>query len=472
MNRLRVPHTAWLASTLVPLVLFSSSELAAQQSGPPPQSAETEDDAGPYRLNDAWDLPEWLRIGGSVRLRYEGIEGQFRANPRFASSDHVGFIRTNILTEVDVDEVTFGVEVLDSRHVGGGSRSFLSTANVNTVDFLQGYVDVTLDDEGRHEIRAGRQTLDLGSRRLVARNRFRNTINSFTGVDYNYDDGEGTEAHVFWFLPVRRRPTDFPSILDNDVELDDQDFDQSFFGGHFRTEIDDDTHAEVYGFVLLEDGGGRRERELFTPGARVKKKARTSEFDWEIEGAAQLGDSEATPTSPELRHVAWFGHASAGYTFDCDWKPRVRVAIDAASGDRNPNDGENNRFETLFGARRFEYGPTGIFGLIARSNLVSPEIRIEARPTDDLSAFFAYRVAWLQSESDAAPAGGVRDPSGATGNFLGQQIEARLRYELIPKSVRLEMGAAYVFAGDVLDDAPNARREDIAYAYFQTAWTF
>ena len=42
----------------------------------------------------------------------------------------------------------------------------------------------TLRDGDTLAFTLGRQTIDIGSRRFVARNRYRNTINSFTGVDW------------------------------------------------------------------------------------------------------------------------------------------------------------------------------------------------------------------------------------------------------------------------------------------------
>ena len=66
------------------------------------------------------------------------------------------------------------------------------------------------------------------------------------------------------------------------------------------------------------------------------------------------------------------------------------------------------------------------------------------------------------------PRGGVRDASGSAGNYFGEQLEARVRFDVDPGTLRFEIGAAYLFAGDVLRNAPNARGDDVAYLYFQT----
>jgi len=47
-----------------------------------------------------------------------------------------------------------------------------------------------------------------------------------------------------------------------------------------------------------------------------------------------------------------------------------------------------------------------------------------------------------------------------------------VRYDIEPKSVRLEAGAAYLFAGSFQRDAPNGQDTDAAYAHAQVAWQF
>jgi hypothetical protein len=90
-----------------------------------------------------------------------------------------------------------------------------------------------------------------------------------------------------------------------------------------------------------------------------------------------------------------------------------------ASGDNDPNDGKNNRFDTLFGARRFEFGPTSIYGAFSRCNLISPGIRLQVKPPGRVSGFTGYRVNWLASDRDAWMTANVVDPSGLSGSFLG-----------------------------------------------------
>ncbi|HEX9731744.1 MAG TPA: hypothetical protein VGG06_07115 [Thermoanaerobaculia bacterium] len=63
----------------------------------------------------------------------------------------------------------------------------------------------------------------------------------------------------------------------------------------------------------------------------------------------------------------------------------------------------------------------------------------------------------------------MQDPAGASGSFIGHQVEARFRVNLRPGNVGLELGGAHLFPGEILDAASVG---DATYGYFQTTFTF
>lgn len=456
-----------------PLVLAAvfTAPLAAQNA-PPPVEPEP---AKPWRLQDAAGLPSWLRISGDVRIRYETLNDQFRAAAALGDDEDLLLMRTSLRTELVHEPWSAVVELLDARAYGADDSSPLDTSLVNAIDLLQAYAAVDLGEfaGARHRLLVGRETIDLGSRRLVARNNFRNTINAFTGVDWEWRT-EATVGRVFWTTPVRRRPSDFASLEDNEPEWDDQDLDLQFGGVHVSHQLAERVHGEAYVFVLDESGATTRQRELVTPGLRVLRAAKTADWNAEIESAVQFGDSKASTstTAPVLDHFAWTVHVHVGYTFDAPLKPNLRLGYDYASGDSDPGDGDNGRFDTLFGARRFDFGPTDLWGAVARSNVSSPEIRLTLKPSEATEFLVAWRDVHLAAERDSWTAGGVRDASGASGDHVGQHLEARLRWDVMPRSVRLECGGAFLFAESFLDRAPNGSGRDSSYGYLEVSWRF
>lgn len=63
---------------------------------------------------------------------------------------------------------------------------------------------------------------------------------------------------------------------------------------------------------------------------------------------------------------------------------------------------------------------------------------------------------WLASRFDIFSTTGARDATGNSGRFAGRQVEARVRYWLIPKRLRLEWNGLLLAKGRFLRDAPNA----------------
>ncbi len=440
----------------------------------------------PNFLYKALGEPENWRISGSFRPRAEGIANQFRPST-FASNDILNSYLTTLHVEYGVkDPVRIGVELFDSRGYFQRRNSSASTTEINALEPGQAYLNFDLGDLGgegsKSSLTLGRFTKNIGSRRLVSRQQFRNTINAYTGMLFDWQGANKDKLTVLWSMPHTRLPDDVPGILDNGIEFDRESPDLQLFGASYTFAGIFGGSLELYGYGLYEQDSGTgpgsvqtRNRRLFTPGMRLARLPRVGEFDWDLEGIYQTGLTRETAAVTDVKDLdvsAYFVHAEIGYTFDADWKPRVSLHYDHASGDgSNPN--SYNRFDTLYGARSWESGPTGLYGPVKRANMISPALRFEITPSKVWDFFVAYRPLWLESATDTFAATLIRDRSGRSGTFAGQQIEGRVRYWIIPDTMILDTGLAYLIKGDFLRNAPNAPDTgDTFYGYLNTTLFF
>jgi hypothetical protein len=403
-----------------------------------------------------------LDLSGSLRARYEALDGQFR--PGFDARDDLFSLRTTLLARYAAKAVSVTAEIYDSRAYGGEPGSAIGTGEVNTLELVQAYAAVDIPepfgDGSRAALQAGRFTLNLGSRRLVAADDYRNTTNGYTGLRADLSLRDGTAATLIYVLPQLRLPDDQPSILDNRVGLDRERFDLRLWGGLVarRRALGPATlEASYYGFAERDDPARpTRNRHLHTYGGRVIREPGAGAFDYEIEALRQTGRIRASlaAAAPALDVAAWFAHAEVGYSFAGGWKPRLAVEIDHASGDRAG--GRYGRFDTLFGMRRADLGPAGIYAAIGRTNLTAVGPRVEASPSKRIDGFITYRALWAASATDGFATTGVRDPTGAAGRFAGHQVDARLRWWWIRDRLRAEANAAWLAKRGLLEEAPNA----------------
>jgi hypothetical protein len=428
----------------------------------------------PWRLNQALELPKRLSLSGTHRLRFENLDEQYRSGRD--GGDQVFVLRTLLLAEVKLQSLTFAMELEDSRAYLADSDTPLSTSVVNPLELLQAYVDMTIDDlfvsGSKSTLRGGRLTMDVGSRRLVARNRYRNTLNAFTGMDWQWTGADDSRLRLFYTLPVQRRVSG--SLLDNEPRFDKEREDVSFWGVYYSPgKLPWGDKGELYFFSLNEDDTSdlaTANREIYTTGFRLYRSAAKNKFDYQFESIFQFGESRAsTSATIDLDHFAHFQHFEVGYTFDTSWTPRLQLQYDYASGDDDIGDSDNNRFNTLFGARRFDFGPTSIYGPFARSNLNTPGIRLTLKPRNKVNVFIALRGFWLASDDDAWTTARINNTTGQSENYIGTQLETRLRWDIVPGNLRLEAGAAHIFAGDLMD---KAGKTDATYIYTQASFSF
>lgn len=226
--------------------------------------------------------------------------------------------------------------------------------------------------------------------------------------------------------------------------------------------------AEIGYFRLRErdrPGHPTRDRDLHSFSLRLMREPAPGRFDYEVEGIWQLGSVSvsATDTARTLPVVAWFAHADAGYSFPGPLHARLSAEFDVASGDRPGR--AYNRFDTLFGMRRGDFTPAGIFAQTHRANILTPGLRIEMAPGKRIDLFANWHPMWLASRTDAFSTTGVRDASGRSGRFAGHVLDGRLRWWVWPKKLRAEFNGSLILKGRFLRDAPNAPRTgDTRYA--------
>lgn len=419
----------------------------------------------PWRVHEAIHSPSWLQFGLEHRLRFEYLLHDPRATS-FDIDSSGFFLRTIGFAELNFSPVSFFLEIEDAR-VYPTSQFTLTNAMVDVLELLQVKTSLHFEDAlfpgDKVSFNAGRLTLDLGSRRLVARNEFRNTINSFTGIDALWLLSKSHVIRLFAVVPVMRLPAQNDDLAKNKIQFDQENTNTFFWGGFYAyCPPIFELRIETYVFGLHERDSPSlpsANRQLVTAGLRVFRLPELKRFDFDVELMAQVGESHATTSDTDrtpLLHFAASGHASAGLFIHRRWQPKIRAQYDFASGDRNPEDKQNNRFDPLYGARRFEFGPTGLYGLLARSNLHSPGIRFELNPSRNIDIFLAYRAGWLFSSRDSWPGLSWRDTSGKSGSFIGHQIETRLRWHILPKNIVWEIGAAYF----IINQSQEARSLD------------
>lgn len=399
------------------------------------------------------------KTSGSMRLRYEALQGQVR--PGFSPTDSLVSMRTTLFAEYRHGPIRLGGELYDSRAWGGDRRTPISTNEVNTFEPVQAYVAVDLKSPGLGpvSVQAGRFTLNLGSRRLVASDDYRNTTNSNTGVRIDLATG-GVKTTLIYVQPQLRLPDDLTSLLDNRQHLDRESRSLDLWGGIAAK-------PKAFGLATLEgsyfhleerDSPGRptRDRSLDTVGVRVIRDPQMGKWDYELEAIGQGGEisQSLAPGAAKQAVQAGFLHADAGYSPHYPWRPRLSAEFDLATGD-HPG-GKYNRFDTLFGMRRADLAPSGLYNTIGRANIATPGVRLELTPPAAWDGFVVARLLWAEAAEDAFSTSGVRDPSGRSGAFAGGQVEGRWRYWLVKDRLRAEVDGIWLAKGRLLRRAPNA----------------
>ena len=429
-----------------------------------------------WNLHDTLSLPDWLSMGIEQRTRFENIDDTFKANTQ--GGDQLIALQTDLWLQARFGQFRAATEVMDSRGLGAdigptfktgkithtNVGSGINNNSVDTADFVQAYVSWAdknaFSSNIGAEVKVGRQTMDLGSRRLIARPVYRNTVNSFTGVRIRLLDNANWTFNGFATLPVVRFPTTATAII-SDTQQFDQEATRTWLSGGILEgyNLIDQVNTEIYLYNLDEGdsfNNPTRKRRYFTPGLRFYIKPAKGQFDFQAEGMGQFGTVRYTNTSSQdQQHEAWSEHIEAGYTFDMAWSPRFMLEYDYASGSKNPGLKSNtdSRFDPMYPASDADFGPTGIYSAFSRSNINSPGYKLNFTPRSNWTVTLQQRLVWLASASDCwggtactSTSNAVLFPTKTSGSFVGDQLGISSRYNF-NSSLNFEAGWCRLFKG-------------------------
>lgn len=414
-------------------------------------------------LKNAMNLPYWLDLGLEHRTRFEVYDHPWRSSQPLGRTDPQIQQRTRLRFGLNGDRFKFLFEGQDSRVHLDDPGDFVNTGIKNEMDILQVVVSTNVGNifgTGlRTDLHFGRLTMDFGRRRLIARNAYRNTTNAFDGIHWQLARDSIWRVRAFLVQPVLR----------DEVELDEQSKRNVFWGGYVETHHIQWLRLNAYYFGLNDQRSSRvsTQRTFSTFGIRLHANPQTSQVDYEIESVWQTGKRGNTD------HFAHFQHLTLGYTFDLPWSPRLWMVYDYASGDRNPSDSQDSEFDTLFGARRFEYMPTGNFGPFFRTNISSPGWGISVAPAKNWEFQFNHRAWYLATSRGAFASNGLRDTTGRAGNVLGHVVEVQAQWN-INANLEFDAGYDHWFKGSYFDRLPASAglppggNKDTDYFYILT----
>ncbi len=409
-----------------------------------------------------------IDFGGQIRVRPEWQHGTYSpadVDGRDTNQFTYGRVRLAAKARI-VEHLSALVEIQDARVWGSEPGTISNTGNV---DLSQGWFEIgNLFCWEKTRLRVGRQAMPLGDERFVGATEWSNFARRFDGITFLHEDGN--LQFTAWAHRVAEGFID--PVQGGDADTD--------FAGFWATmsNVVPRSKTEVFGLFVRSglsvagepDSGATvstntGNTEHATLGFRVFG-SDESGIDWDAQAAAQRGDIAGDP----LR--AYAARAGLGYTFDSDWKPRVGLEYDYATGEERPDDGDRDQFQVLFPTNHAYYG---IHDYVAWSNVRAWGLHFSVEPTTDVkveTSFWDFRLdetagGWVLDS-------GVRLRPGMPGleRALGREFDLVVTWKVNP-AMTLQLGWAHFFAGRFVEETQgDGDALDTDFAYVQALVTF
>ena len=379
-------------------------------------------------------------VSGSFRVRYESLNNPIFPTSSTAREQSNQRLSTRFIVNstVSYQNLAATIEIRDSRVFLDENDPTLTANQVNTLEPTQFFITYKPEREsGLYEVSAikvGRMELDYGSRRLLAKTAYRNATNSYDGIVVEARVADW-QVHGVYVLPVSRFPTDSESLDGNERAFDKSFSERKFFGVYAASK---DNNVKLQSYWLKEDDSevlATKNRDLYTLSVDYTQPFNNG-LIINIEVVGQTGTSYQTASAndtdeKDVRAYMLFGYVGKQITDNTF----LRAEVDYISGDNDTSDDTISDFDTLYGVRRFDFGPTDVYQAMPRRNLKAVGLRSVSKPAKAHNIMLGYKAMWYQKAPQDVD------------SFIGHQVEARWRYQVRPE-LRLVLGGAYLKKGE------------------------